>query len=112
MTERLHASRGRLRSLLAVGAATLASFLVVLTLLTARVITGTDPALHASASRTVLVTHGGHAVLRTTASGRVLGSAAETSGASGAGGAPSGAHHAAIVTRTSGGLAGTGARDE
>ena len=44
--------------------------LVVLALLTARVVSGTDPSLHASASSAVVVSHSGRTVVRTTASGR------------------------------------------
>jgi len=50
--------------------ATLASFLVVLALLTARVVTGTDPSLRPAAQTQQLVAHNGKTVIRTTASGR------------------------------------------
>lgn len=66
------------RSPLPVLAAALACFLVVLALLTARVLSGHDPALGAIASRAVVVSRSGHRVVRTTASGRAIaGSAVE-----------------------------------
>ena len=93
-------SRPRRRSPFAVLSAALASFLVVLALLTARVVTGTDPSLRATA-QTQLVARHGHTVIRTTASGKKI---VET--VSGSGGASSKAP-AGLVTRTSG----TGERD-
>lgn len=104
---RSSAKSSLLRNPLLVIAAAAASFLVVLALLTARVVSGTDPSLHASAASSVLVSHRGHVVLRTTASGRVLGVARQGAGVEGGGGQP-----ATIVTRTSGGFAGGGERDE
>jgi len=100
------AQQGVLRSPLTVLTAALASFLVVFVLLTARVVSGHDPALRASASRSALVSRGGHTILRTTASGRVLGPASSATGALAAGTQP-----VTVVTRTSGGLADGGERD-
>ncbi len=100
-----------LRDPLPVIAATAASFLVVLALLTARVVRGSDPALRASASSAVLASHRGHAVLRTTASGRVIGAAAQGTGAEGGAHAPAAHAQSTIVTRTSGGFTGGGEQD-
>ena len=101
MTERTATtSRLRRRSPFAVLSAALASFLVVLALLTARVVTGTDPSLRATA-QTQLVTRHGHTVIRTTASGKKI---VET--VSGNGGASTKAP-TGLATRTSG----TGERD-
>jgi hypothetical protein len=101
------AERSLLRNPLSVLAATLASFLVVLVLLTARVVTGNDPALRAGGTGTVLVAHRGHTLVRTTASGRVIGGVGANAGAQHGGAAP-----ATLVTRTSGLLPGAGERDE
>ena len=96
-----------LRNPLSVLSAAAASFLVVLALLTGRVMTGQDPALlSASASSPALISKGGHTVLRTTASGKVIGGATPAVGTE-----ASGAQPASFVTRTSGGAAG-GGRDE
>ncbi len=94
----------RLRKPLPVIAAALASFVVVLVLLTARVVTGHDPALGTPSA--AVVAHGGHQVLRTTASGRAI--AVGTQGTSGA----AGAQLAGIVTRTSGAPGSGGLDDE
>ena len=111
MTERRAPGRApassRLRGSLSVIAAAAASFLVILALLTARVVRGTDPALRASASSAVVVSGRGHTVLRTTASGRVLAAATQAPSA-GAGRL----QPATLVTRASGLLAGEGGRDE
>jgi len=101
------AQQGVLRSPLTVLTAALASFLVVFVLLTARVVSGHDPALRASASRSALVSRGGHTILRTTASGRVLGPASSATG----GAQAAGTQPVTVVTRTSGGLADGGERD-
>jgi hypothetical protein len=84
------------RSPLAALSATLAGFLVVLALLTARVVKGTDPGLRGTSQAQVISGHG-RTIVRTTASGRVI---RETTGA-----APeaSGREAAALTTRTSGG---------
>lgn len=87
--------RRRAGNLPAVLSATLASFLAVLALLTARVVTGTDPSLRATA-QTQVVSRNGGTVIRTTASGRQI---VETAPGSGQ---PSTAP-AALVTHTSGG---------
>lgn len=105
--DRRAAARGLLRTPLSVIVAAAASFLVVLALLTARVVSGGDPALRTSASSSVLVSHRGRTVLRTTASGRVLGVAGQ-----GAGVESGGAQPATVVTRASGGFAPGGERDE
>ena len=68
----------------------------MLALLTARVVTGTDPSLRASA-QTQLVARHGHTVIRTTASGRRIVETAPGAGES------SRAAPAGLVTRTSGG---------
>lgn len=98
--------RSRWRGLLAVLAGTLASFLVVLVLLTVRVVSGVDPALRAVAPTAALVTHRGQTVLRTTASGRIIASEQVAGGSELAGSRP-----ATVVTRTSG-VPGAGERDE
>jgi hypothetical protein len=97
------------RDLLAVAAASLASFLVVLTLLTARVVSGRDPALNPGVSASALLSPAGRQVVRTTASGRVIGGAAAAS--SGSGAASRGTRPVTALTRTSGGIAGGGERD-
>lgn len=85
----------------------LTSFLIVMVLLTARVVSGSDPALHASTPNAVVVSHNGRKVLRTTASGRVI--AVSTAGpGKEIGGSPNG--HG-IVTRSSGGYAAGGESD-
>ncbi len=87
------------RSPLAVATTALAIFLAVLALLTARVSTGHDPALGASTASVVQVSRGGHASVRTTASGRVIGgSPGEGAGTAAASSSPAGA----LVTRSSG----------
>lgn len=60
--------------------AAVAMFLVVFALMTARVVTGTDPGLQTSAQTQVLA-KSGKTVLRTTASGRVVREAAPQAGA-------------------------------
>ncbi len=103
------ARRSGASHLLGVITATLASFLVVLALLTARVVSGHDPSLGSSTSASMLVSPVNRSVVRTTASGRVLGPAGSaTRGATAAGGA----QPVTVSTRTSGGVAGGGERDE
>lgn len=85
--------------------AALASFLVAFALLTARVVNGTDPAIR-SAAQAQVVSGGGHAVLRTTPSGRVISEPGTTAASHG----KSGTGPASIVTRSSGGPG--GGRDE
>jgi hypothetical protein len=72
-----------LRSPVGVLAVALATFLVVLALLTARVSSGHDPALAGSTASVVQVSRGGHSTLRTTASGRVLSGPPGATGAEG-----------------------------
>lgn len=99
---------GRGRSPLAVASAALAMFLAVLVLLTARLSAGHDPALGLATASIGHVSHRGHAVIRTTASGRVIeGAASEGAGAGTAGHSQT----EAIVTRTSGGQVGGGSDD-
>lgn len=96
------------RSPLAVACAALASFLAVLVLLSARLSAGHDPALGAATASIGHVSHSGHAVVRTTASGRVIaGSSSPGAGA----GTSSGSQAEAIITRTSGGQV-DGGRDD
>ena len=89
------------RSPMAVLTSALAGFLVAFTLLSARVLTGTDPGLRGAAQAQV-VSKSGHTVLRTTASGRVIREQV--------GGSPGAAAPAKIVTGTSGASA-TGETD-
>lgn len=89
------------RSPLSVLTAALASFLLALALLTARVVNGTDPAIRPVAQAQV-VSKQGHTILRTTASGRLI---SEPAGQTGSPGAPEGGP-ASLVTRSSGALAG------
>lgn len=110
MTEPRPQSSGALHSLLrnpmSVIAPALACFLVVLALLSARVMSGREQALSPSSPGVALVSRGGHTILRTTASGRVLGPQA------GVPAAQAGATRlATLVTRTSG-LPGEGAHDD
>lgn len=91
--------RDALRRALPVISAALACFLAVLAVLTARVTSGQDPTLRATAS-TALVSRGGRTVVRTTASGRV------PSQMSSASAAQPGVAPTPLVTRTSGGPAG------
>lgn len=96
MTEpRTRAPRRRAGSPLAVVSAALASFLVVLALLTARVVSGTDPSLR-PAAQTQLVAHNGKTVIRTTASGRRIVESVPAGGKAAT--TPAG-----LVSRTSGG---------
>lgn len=81
--------------LMKVIAAALAIFLAVMALLTARVLTGTDPALVGQAARTSVSAHGAGPALRTTSSGAVL----PASNATPPAGRPS---QEAIITRASG----------
>lgn len=74
----------------------MASFLAVFVMLTARVYNGTDPGLQPTAA---VISHGGHTVLKTTASGRVIASTSATPGAAGKAPAP-------LVTHTSGSIGG------
>jgi hypothetical protein len=99
-----------LRSPLSVIGATLASFLVVLALLTAKVTSGHEQALPAGGAGSALVVKNGHKVLRTTASGRVLEPAASVAGAQ-AVNSQAGAQPAALVTHTSGAVGGGGQDD-
>jgi hypothetical protein len=99
-----------LRSPLSVLGATLASFLVVLALLTAKVTSGQEQALPAGGGGTALVVKNGQKVLRTTASGRVIEPASGAAGVQ-AGNAQGGARQAALVTHTSGALGGGGQDD-
>ena len=96
----------RLGSPFSVLSAALAIFLVVLALLTARVSSGHDPALAASAAGVAQVSRGAHATLRTTASGRVL------SGPPGAGGAEAVSPAAGRLVTRSSPAPGTGERDD
>jgi|GEM_PF-6779596 len=110
MTERGSRRNARtsafLRNPFAVISTALASFLVVMVLLTARVVTGADPALHANTPSAVVVSHNGRKVLRTTASGRVT--VVSTGPGKEIGGSP--ASHG-IVTRSSGGYGAGGESD-
>lgn len=100
-----------LRNPLSVIGATLASFLVVLALLTAKVTSGHEQALPVgSGNSSALVVKNGHKVLRTTASGRVIEPASSVAGAQ-ASGTQAGAHPAALVTHTSGAVGGGGQDD-
>ena len=70
MTERSpRPARRARRSPMPVISAALASFLVVLTLLTARVVTGVDRSI-APGPQAQVVSRNGHTIVRTTASGR------------------------------------------
>ncbi len=89
-----------LRNPLAVIAPAVATFLAVFVLLVARAATRHDPTLGPSVSSSAQASSGGHPVLRTTASGRVIAAAG-----TGATAAPSPRQPAAIVTRASGALA-------
>ena len=73
----------------------LAIFLVTFALLTARVVSGTDPGLRVAASAQVVSRHG-HTILRTTPSGRVIRETAPGSNAPGA-------ETATLLTHASGG---------
>jgi hypothetical protein len=99
MTERRPAPLSRAsrlaRSPLTAVSAALALFFVTFTLLTARVVTGTDPGLRAAASAQVVSGHG-RTILRTTASGRVIRETAPGSNAPGA-------VTASLLTHASGG---------
>lgn len=110
MTERPNTSKRARRSSLshavAVFTSALASFLVVLALLTARVVNGQDPVLASMRPGSALVSHGGHTVIRTTASGRVL-----ATPAAGSAGSEHGASSTKIVTHTSGSSAAGGEHD-
>jgi hypothetical protein len=83
------------RSPLTAISTTVAIFLVTFTLLTARVVTGTDPGLRGVASAQVVSKHG-RTILRTTPSGRVIREAAPGSKAPAA-------EAASLLTRASGG---------
>jgi hypothetical protein len=98
-----------LRSPLSVVGATLASFLVVLALLTAKVTSGHEQALPVGGGGSALVVKNGHKILRTTASGRVIEPASGVAVTSGS--TQSGAQPAALVTHTSG-AAGGGGQDD
>lgn len=101
MTDRPPVMRARrkrpLRSLLPVLMTALAGFLAVLAILSARTFTGTAGGLGQTAA---VISHGGHTVLRTTASGRVIETPAPASAP--AGGAP------AAVSSEAGGAGGFG----
>lgn len=83
------------RSRVTAVSAALAMFLVTFTLLTARVVTGTDPGLRGAVSAQVVSKHG-RTIIRTTASGRVIREPAPGPNASHA-------ETASLVTRASGG---------
>jgi hypothetical protein len=104
------AAHRMLRNPLTVIGATLASFLVVLGLLTARATSGREQALPLGGGGSALVVKNGHKVLRTTASGRTLGPATSVAGAQ-PGSAQAGAQPAALVTHTSGAVDGGGQDD-
>lgn len=104
------AAHRMLRSPLSVIGATLASFLVVLALLTAKMTSGHEQALPVGSARSALVVKNGHKALRTTASGRVLEPASSVAVAQ-PGSAQSGAQPAALVTHTSGAVGGGGQDD-
>jgi hypothetical protein len=74
--------------------------LIVLALLTARVTSGRDPALLAGGATVVQTSRGGHAVLRTTPSGRVL------AGPPAGGGNEPRSAHSPLVSHSSGALSG------
>ncbi|HST34646.1 MAG TPA: hypothetical protein VLJ80_14125 [Solirubrobacteraceae bacterium] len=107
---RTGAAHRMLRSPLSVVGATLASFLVVLALLTAKVTSGHEQALPAGGAGSALVVKNGHKVLRTTASGRVLEPASNVAGVQ-ASNTQAGAQPAALVTHTSGAVNGGGQDD-
>jgi hypothetical protein len=92
---------------LGVVAASLASFLVVLALLTARVSNGHDPALARGAAGGARVSRDGRIAVRTNASGRPL---ARPAGAGGAESSPS--LPGAVLSRPSGAPGATGAGDD
>jgi hypothetical protein len=106
---RTGAAHKMLRSPLTVVGATLASFLVVLALLTAKVTNGHEQSLPVGSAGSALVAKNGHKVLRTTASGRVLEPASSVAVTPGS--AQSGAQPAALVTHTSGAVGGGGQDD-
>jgi hypothetical protein len=87
---------------------TLATFLVVFTVMTARLRAGADPALNASRGAALVAERSGAGALRTRASGGASVAAATTSSAVGA---PVGGVSAA-VTRASGAAGAQGASDE
>ncbi|HEY5389097.1 MAG TPA: hypothetical protein VIJ83_00975 [Solirubrobacteraceae bacterium] len=107
---RTGAAHRMLRNPLTVIGATLASFLVVLALLTAKVTSGHEQALPVGSSSSALVVKNGHKVLRTTASGRVIEPASSVAGAQ-AGSTQAGAQPAALVTHASGAVGGGGQDD-
>ena len=106
---RTGAAHKMLRSPLSVVGATLASFLVVLALLTAKVTSGHEQAQPLGGAGSALVVKNGHKVLRTTASGRVIEPASSVAGAQP--GNVAGAQPAALVTHTSGAVGGGGQDD-
>ena len=89
-----------LRSPMTVLSTSLAGFLAVFVMMTARVYNGTDPGLQPTAA---VISKGGKTVLKTTASGKVIASSSGTPGAAAKKPAP-------LVTHTSGSI-GAG-RDE
>jgi hypothetical protein len=95
------------RSALGVISAALATFLVVLAVLTARISTGHDPALAGSSAALAQALRGARATVRTSASGRVLG---------GQSGLPAGetaqAPASPLVTRSSGAPGTSGGADD
>ncbi len=107
---RTGAAHKMLRSPLSVVGATLASFLVVLALLTAKVTSGHEQAQPLGGAGSALVVKNGHKVLRTTASGRVIEPASSVAGAQ-PGYVQAGAQPAALVTHTSGAVGGGGQDD-
>jgi hypothetical protein len=89
--------RNPLLNPLAVAGGSGAAFLIVLTLLTARVVSGNDPILRPAASTVTLAPGGAAAVVRTTASGRTEHVPTASAGRAGA------IQPTPITTRASGG---------
>ena len=85
-----------LRSPLTVLSTTLAGFLAIFVMMTARVYNGTDPGLQPTAA---VISKSGKTVLKTTASGKVIASSSATPGAASKKPAP-------LVTHTSGSVGG------
>jgi len=100
MTDRPSRTPGRssriLRSPMTVLTTTLAGFMAIFVMMTARVYNGTDPGLQPTAA---VISHSGKTVLKTTASGKVIASASATPGAASKKRAP-------LVTHTSGSIGG------
>jgi hypothetical protein len=104
MTDRTPTTTGRssriLRSPMTVLTTTLAGFMAIFVMMTARVYNGTDPGLQPTAA---VVAKNGKTVLKTTASGRVIASTGATPGAASK-------KPARLVTHASGSIG--GGRDE